>query len=75
MKETILILIGIVLIIFIILRLLYDRYYPYIDIIKGFNKYTIVLWYNKKLSKKTLGSRYKDEVVRTYTKLFEYEIK
>ena len=67
MKETILILIGIVLIIFVILRLLYDRYYPYIDIIKGFNKYTIVLWYNKKLSK--------DEVMRIYIKLFEYEIK
>ena len=67
MKETILILIGIVLIIFVILRLLYDRYYPYIDIIKGFNKYTIVLWYNKKLSK--------DEVMRIYLRLFVYEIK
>lgn len=66
MKETILILIGIILIIFVILRLLYDRYYPYIDIIKGFNKYTIILWYNKKISK--------DEIMRTYIKLFEYEV-
>ena len=66
MKETILILIGIVLIIFVVLRLLYDRYYPYIDIIKSFNKHTIILWYNKKISK--------DEVIRTYIKLYEYEI-
>ena len=67
MKETILILIGIVLIIFVVLRLLYDRYYPHIDIIKYPNKHTIILWYNKKVSK--------DEVMRTYIKLFEYEIK
>lgn len=61
MKELILILI----IIFIIIRLLYDRYYPHIDILKCFNKYTIILWYNKKS---------KDEVMRTYIKLYEYEI-
>ena len=52
-------------IIFIILKLLYDRYYPHIDIIKSFNKHTIILWYNKKISK--------DEVMRSYIKLFEYE--
>ena len=66
MKEIIFILIGIVLIIFIILKLLYDRYYPHIDIIKRFNKHTIILWYNKKISK--------DEVMRTFIKLFEYEV-
>ena len=66
MKETIFILIGIVLIIFIILKLLYDRWYPHIDIIKSFNKHTIILWYNKKISK--------DEVMRTFIKLFEYEV-
>ena len=65
MKENILILIIILFIIFIILKLLYDRYYPHIDIIKRFNKHTIILWYNKKVSK--------DEVMRTYIKLFEYE--
>ena len=61
MKENILILIIILFIIFIILKLLYDRWYPHIDIIKRFNKHTIILWYNKKISK--------DEVVRTYVKL------
>ena len=66
MKEIILILIIILFIIFIILTLLYDRYYPHIDIIKMFNKHTIILWYNKKISK--------DEVMRTYIKLYEYEI-
>ena len=66
MKEIIFILIGIVLIIFIILKSLYDRYYPHIDIIKYFNKHTIILWYNKKISK--------DEVMRTFIKLFEYEV-
>ena len=65
MKENILILIIILFIIFIILKLLYDRYYPHIDIIKRFNKHTIILWYNKKISK--------DEVMRSYIKLFEYE--
>ena len=60
MKENILIII-ILFIIFIILKLLYDRWYPHIDIIKRFNKHTIILWYNKKISK--------DEVVRTYVKL------
>ena len=65
MKENILILIIILFIIFIILKLLYDRYYPHIDIIKRFNKYTIILWYNKKISK--------NEVTRTYIKLYEYE--
>ena len=60
------ILINVILfIIFIILKLLYDKYYPHIDIIKSFNKHTIVLWYNKKVSK--------DEIMRTYIKLFEYE--
>lgn len=60
------ILINIILfIIFIILKLLYDRYYPHIDIIKYPNKHTIILWYNKKVSK--------NEVMRTYIKLFEYE--
>ena len=66
MKENILILIIILFIIFIILKLVYDRYYPHIDIIKRFNKHTIILWYNKKISK--------DEVIRTYIKLYEYEI-
>ena len=65
MKENILILIIILFIIFIILKL-YDRWYPHIDIIKRFNKHTIILWYNKKISK--------DEVIRTYIKLYEYEI-
>ena len=68
MKENILILIiilFIIFIIFIILKLLYDRWYPHIDIIKRFNKHTIILWYNKKISK--------DEVMRSYIKLFEYE--
>ena len=65
MKENILILIIILFIIFIILKLVYDRYYPHIDIIKRFNKHTIILWYNKRISK--------DEVMRSYIKLFEYE--
>ena len=65
MKENILILIIILFIIFIILKLVYDRWYPHIDIIKRFNKHTIILWYNKKISK--------DEVIRTYIKLYEYE--
>ena len=61
------ILINVILfIIFIILKLVYDRWYPHIDIIKRFNKHTIILWYNKKVSK--------DEVMRTYIKLYEYEI-
>ena len=66
MKENILILIIILFIIFIRLKLLYDRWYPHIDIIKRFNKHTIILWYNKKISK--------DEVIRTYIKLYEYKI-
>ena len=66
MEENILILIIISFVIFIILKLLYDRWYPHIDIIKRFNKHTIILWYNKKVSK--------DEVMRTYIKLYEYEI-
>ena len=61
MKENIIILICILIIIFIILKLLYDRYCPHIDIIKSHNKHTIMLWYNKKVSK--------DEVVRAYIKL------
>ena len=65
MKENILILIIILFIIFIILKLLYDRWYPHIDIIKRFNKHTIILWYNKKISR--------NEVMRTFIKLFEYE--
>ena len=65
MEKDILILIIILFIIFIILKLLYDRYYPYVDIIKYPNKHTIILWYNKKS---------KDEVMRTYIKLYEYEI-
>ena len=65
MKENILILIIILFIIFIILKLLYDRYYPHIDIIKRFNKHTIILWYNKRISR--------NEVMRSYIKLFEYE--
>ena len=64
MEKNILIII-ILFIIFIILKLLYDRWYPHIDIIKRFNKHTIILWYNKKISK--------NEVMRTYIKLFEYE--
>ena len=66
MEETVFILIIILFAIFIILKLLYDRYYPHIDIIKSPNKHTIILWYNKKVSK--------DEVMRTYIKLYEYEI-
>lgn len=66
MEENILILIIISFAIFTILKLLYDKYYPHIDIIKSFNKHTIILWYNKKASK--------DEIMRTYIKLFEYEI-
>ena len=66
MEKDILILIIILFIIFIILKLVYDRYYPHIDIIKRFNKHTIILWYNKKISK--------NEVMRTYIKLYEYEI-
>ena len=66
MKENILILIIILFVTFIILKLLYDRWYPHIDIIKRFNKHTIILWYNKKISK--------NEVTRTYIKLYEYEI-
>ena len=66
MKENILILIIILFIIFIRLKLLYDRWYPHIDVIKRFNKHTIILWYNKKISK--------DGVIRTYIKLYEYEI-
>ena len=66
MEKDILILIIILFIIFIRLKLLYDRWYPHIDIIKRFNKHTIILWYNKKISK--------DEVIRTYIKLYEYEI-
>ena len=65
MEENTLILIVILFIIFLILKLLYDRYYPHIDIIKSHNKHTIILWYNKKISK--------DEIIRTYIKLFEYE--
>ena len=65
MEKNILILIIILFIIFIRLKLLYDRWYPHIDIIKRFNKHTIILWYNKKISK--------DEVMRTYIKLYEYE--
>ena len=61
MNENILVLIIILFIIFIILKLLYDRYYPHIDTIKSHNKHTIMLWYNKKVSK--------DEVVRAYIKL------
>ena len=66
MKENIFILIIILFIVFIRLKLLYDRWYPHIDIIKRFNKHTIILWYNKKISK--------NEVMRTYIKLCEYEI-
>ena len=65
MEKDILILIIILFIIFIRLKLLYDRWYPHIDIIKRFNKHTIILWYNKKISK--------NEVTRTYIKLYEYE--
>ena len=65
MEKDILILIIILFIIFIILKLLYDRWYPHIDTIKRFNKHTIILWYNKKISK--------NEVIRTYIKLYEYE--
>ena len=65
MNENIFVLIIILFVIFIILKSLYDRYYPYIDIIKSHNKHTIILWYNKKISK--------DEVMRSYIKLFEYE--
>ena len=66
MEENILILIIISFAIFTILKLLYDKYYPHIDIIKSFNKHTIILWYNKKVSK--------NEVMRASIKLVEYEI-
>ena len=61
MEKDILILIVILFVTFIILKLLYDRWYPHIDIIKSHNKHTIMLWYNEKVSK--------DEVVRAYIKL------
>ena len=61
MEENILILIIISFAIFTILKLLYDKYCPHIDIIKSHNKRIIMLWYNKKVSK--------DEVVRAYIKL------
>ena len=51
MEENILILIIISFAIFTILKLLYDKYCPHIDVIKSFNKHTIILWYNKKVSK------------------------
>ena len=66
MEKNILILIIISFAIFTILKLLYDKYYPHIDIIRSFNKHTIILWYNKKVSK--------NEVMRASIKLFEYEI-
>ena len=49
----------------VVLVLLYGKYEPHIDIIKRTNKHTIILWYNKKV--------FKDEIIRTYIKLFEYE--
>ena len=49
----------------VVLVLLYGKYEPRIDIIKRTNKHTIILWYNKKV--------FKDEIIRTYIKLFEYE--
>ena len=67
MKENILILIIILFVIFVILKkLLYDRYCPHIEILKSTTKLTIILWYNKKVSK--------NEVMRASIKLFEYEI-
>ena len=66
MEENILILIIISFAIFTILKLLYDKHCPHIDIIRSFNKHTIILWYNKKVSK--------NEVMRASIKLFEYEI-
>ena len=66
MEENTLILIIISFAIFTILKLLYDKYCPHIDIIKSFNKHTIILWYNKKVSK--------NEVMSASIKLFEYEI-
>ena len=66
MEENILILIIISFAIFTILKLLYDKYCPHIDVIKSFNKHTIILWYNKKVSK--------NEIIRASIKLFEYEI-
>ena len=66
MEENTLILIIISFAIFTILKLLYDKYCPHIDIIKSCNKHTIILWYNKKVSK--------NEVMRASIKLFEYEI-
>ena len=65
MNENIFVLIIILFVVFVILKLLYDRYYPHIDIIKSFNKHTIILKKKKKVSK--------DEVMRTYIKLYEYE--
>ena len=65
MEENILILIIISFAIFTILKLLYDKYCPHIDVIKSFNKHTIILWYNKKVSK--------NEIIRASIKLFEYE--
>ena len=55
-------LILILIILLIVLKSLYDRYNPYINIIKCFNKHIIILWYNKRISK--------DEVIRTFIKLF-----
>ena len=66
MEKNIIILFIISFAIFTILKLLYDKYCPHIDVIKSFNKHTIILWYNKKVSK--------NEVMRASIKLFEYEI-
>ena len=56
--------IFILLIVFAILKILYDIYTPHIDVIKCFDKHTVILWYNK---------IHKGEVTRTFIKLFEYE--
>lgn len=55
------VLILIILVIWIIL--LYNEYSPAIDVVKSGNKYTILLWYNKKY--------YNEGVKRVYIKLFE----
>ena len=58
MEESVFILIIILFAIFIILKLLYDRYYPHIDIIKYPNKHTIILWYNKYYSNCDIKRKY-----------------
>ena len=51
------------IILFIWITILYDKYSPKIDIVISRNKYIVLLWYNK-----WYGS---EKCKRTYIKLFE----